>query len=412
MSTFRLQLKSGLGWESRWFEVSGSIVRFKSEDASKVGSFEGLDVASIKDSSASFTPLLKGCGFELEFSSSKKIVLCAASLAQKKEFIDLLLKAKSSGGSGGAPAPRSSRSSQVAPVLTRGKSDGAIDKPAPPPLLRRSSGNVREPEEVAFIAFCDDMEKRIESAKEASVVLQLKGDVLGKGQAMLDACKASGMAKARMEILLSKIMQAERGSSAAAAPAPAAPVRRKSDILLAQIDSSTLQRRSAIEAAGKQFFEWIQRKNQELDVLAEAPESFSVDDMKERAIKMERIKSAVVTEGKPLFQKTSKGIESVSQISKLVDRIRKGEKAISYALNLAAKKEEVLLPIVSLSNDDDADTIIISKIEESPPVRTQLEKEQFYQRRGTIVCLTESTVEVENLASDFERELNLLLENQ
>lgn len=71
--------------------------------------------------------------------------------------------------------------------------------------------------------------------------------------------------------------------------------------------------------------------------------------------------------------------------------------AVAYALNLAAKREEVLLPINDL--DDDA-TIIITpsaefeekrkaKQKEKEAFRTQEEKQEVYIRRGTIICLTE-----------------------
>ena len=83
-------------------------------------------------------------------------------------------------------------------------------------------------------------------------------------------------------------------------------------------------------------------------------------------------------------------------------------KAIAYALNIAANKEEVVLPVVDLVSEfDDEATIIIPerKLEQ----RSDEQKKETYARKGTILCLTGSTVEVENLAHDFERELNHLL---
>lgn len=39
-------------------------------------------------------------------------------------------------------------------------------------------------------------------------------------------------------------------------------------------------------------------------------------------------KGNVVTQGKAIFQKTLRGVEVVSAMSRLVDRIRKGEKVL------------------------------------------------------------------------------------
>jgi hypothetical protein len=79
---------------------------------------------------------------------------------------------------------------------------------------------------------------------------------------------------------------------------------------------------------------------------------------------------------------------------------------------------EVILPISNTLNDEA--TIIIGsdriddQIEKTNEQKIMIEKtkeqkREVYARRGTVVTMTDSAMEVEDLAADLERELNQIL---
>lgn len=177
------------------------------------------DILQIKDSAAVYAPMLKGCGFEIVLSSQKSIVLCAATQSQKKDFCQALLNRK-------APSPTPSRASHAAPTLLRGKSDGS--------LARRSTPGGRDAQESEFFDWCkvrsssnalslslsscqQGMEARIgevaalQDVKERSGrVVELKAEANGRGKALLDPLQSSATSKAKMEIVLSKLIQVRK----------------------------------------------------------------------------------------------------------------------------------------------------------------------------------------------------------
>jgi hypothetical protein len=343
VSQVRLQYKSGLTWEPRWFELTNNMtVRWINEGDKKSGSFEASEIVSITDSSACYNALVKGCGFVMEISSGKSFLLCAASVAQKQEFVDLLMRAKN----GEVLQPRLERASGVAPTLQRGKSDGAIERKSlrnsqaadttpKSPTLRSSQANSKSPTfsrlseskspslgrnpsplrksqgdvtaESLLVAWCAEMEAAIEKLSDAAGNEQdikereariklLKSD--SRGSVLLEQCR-SATTNAKFELVLSKLAQAERGVNRMLTTIERDKVllvktteREKSLQASKAVLEENKHIRQALNDAENAFRDWVAQQNNFLDQLSDAPDSrkFQLEDLQKRASKIGEIK--------------------------------------------------------------------------------------------------------------------------